>query len=112
MVTVIAIIAAIVAVVLMVATWMREAENEAMVEIFERDMRINTEVLEVLKNVPLDEVSFWKQMEDEYGSYSVCAECNYQYNNLAYFEIYTSKFCPNCGRYMVNWSDHEKGKDI
>ena len=104
----IAITICIVAVVLMVATWMREAENEAI----EQDLRINIETLEALKNIPLDEVSYWNQIEDEYGSYSVCAECNYQYNNIAYFEIYTSKFCPNCGRYMVNWSDHEKGKDI
>lgn len=104
----IAITICIVAVVLMVATWICEAENETI----EQDLRINAETLEALKSIPLDEVSYWNQIEDEYGSFSVCAECDYQYNNLAYFEIYTSKFCPNCGRYMVNWADHEKGNTI
>ena len=108
----IAITICIVAVVLMVATWMREAESKAEIEVTEQDLRINAETLEALKNIPLDEVSYWNQINDEYGSFSVCAECDYQYNNLAYFEIYTSKFCPNCGRYMVNWADHEKGNTI
>lgn len=80
---------------------------------YEKEMHILKQELEAMKQIPLDEVSYWNQWKDEDGEgYSVCGECNYMYNNKAFFEIYTSKFCPHCGRYMVNWSDHEKGKVI
>ena len=53
-----------------------------------------------------DDVASWIHVDDPelYGEYgaTVCNKCQYAMNDGYFFEPYTFKYCPNCGRKMRN----------
>lgn len=59
-----------------------------------------------LKKYKRSATSEWIHIDDKesYGDAgaTVCRKCHYAMNDAYYFEPYCFRFCPRCGRHMIN----------